>query len=70
MKYNFKFDWPLRSVSSAGQCLLNIPATTLLPSSNFLPGQIYSIDNQCKFQFGPQSSYSNCMVSNKIEIFS
>ena len=52
----------LRSVSSTGQCLLNIPTTTLIPTIKYLAGQIYSIDNQCKIKYGSKSSYSLCSV--------
>ena len=54
----------LRSVSDAGQCLVNTPAAPLTTyyNSTILPGQLYTVDQQCQFLYGPNSNYANCLV--------
>jgi hypothetical protein len=32
-------------------------------NSSYLPGQLYTLDQQCQFLLGPSSSYSACYVS-------
>ena len=54
-----------RNVTNAGSCLLNAP---IAPLNNYynsfnLPGQFYTLDQQCKLLFGPLSSYSKCWVN-------
>ena len=59
----------MASISSAGQCLYNSPVllqTLSYYNETYLPGQLFSIEDQCKSVFGPDSSYSACFVLNLI----
>ena len=51
----------LRTITTAGQCLLNIPAQAAnsLYNATQYPGQCYSLDQQCQLIFGLNSRYCN-----------
>ena len=53
-----------RSVLPSAQCLLNIPSTSTSSPiySTYLPGQLYTLDQQCMYSSGPLSTYKYCSV--------
>ena len=60
-----------RDVTNAGTCLLNTPWTALqlIDATNplYLPGQFYTIDQQCQLNIGPKATYTNyCKVCHSI----
>jgi hypothetical protein len=44
-------------VSDKAQCLQNFPSIILNDNNMPYPGQCYSLDQQCKLIFGPQSEF-------------
>ena len=57
-------------MSQAGQCLTNSPLNTFQSSylnTAYLPGQFYTLDQQCQSALGPNSSYSMCKVRFKFK---
>jgi hypothetical protein len=56
----------LRSVSQKAQCVLNIPSVTVnsFYNSTYLPGQFFTLDQQCMYASGAKSTYKYCSVSN------
>jgi hypothetical protein len=54
-------------VKPSAACLLNIPENNVIETtyfSNALPGKLWDIDTQCKFNVGNGSSASKCVVSH------
>ena len=55
----------LNGASKMAQCLINVPAVSTAEESfvkDFLPGQIWTADDQCKMIYGPKASF--CQVSS------
>jgi hypothetical protein len=62
----FKQLFLLRVVLTAGACLTNLPIKTLssyFNASTYLPGQLFTVDDQCKMLYGNNSAYSPCAVN-------
>jgi hypothetical protein len=59
-----------RNLTTSGRCLLNSPTQTLQTyyNSSILPGQLYSLDQQCKLLLGTTSNYDTCSVKWKLFI--
>jgi hypothetical protein len=53
------------NASTSGQCLVNLPMDTITSyfNTSYLPGTLWSLDDQCKFLFGSNSSYQQCSVN-------
>ena len=61
----------LQALSTVGSCLANVPSSLPLETSyanRFLPGQVFSLNDQCKMLYGPTAI--NCAVcGNSVVVF-